>query len=159
MYRMDITYTDFDGNQRSEAAYFNLNKSELLKWMTTTGDYTMDQVLVRLSEERNGRKIIEMFESLVDLAYGKKSIDGRRFSKSPEILADFKETPAYDQLFMELCTNADKAAEFINKIIPADLAAEAAKIIAEHPEGVPAGFADYTGGNNAAQPTLMPLFP
>lgn len=34
---------------------------------------------------------------------------------------------AFPELFMELATDADSASKFINGIIPADLAAEAAK--------------------------------
>ena len=35
---------------------------------------------------------------------------------------------AYSELFMELATNADEAAAFVNGIIPADVAAEASKV-------------------------------
>ena len=53
-------------------------------------------------------------------AYGKKSPDGRRFIKNNEIREEFTQTEAYSIIFMELATDADKAAEFINGIIPAN---------------------------------------
>lgn len=50
--------------------------------------------------------------------YGEKSPDGKRFVKSEELSTAFSQTEAYSQLYMELATDADKAAEFINGVIP-----------------------------------------
>jgi len=70
------------------------------------------------------KKIIGFFKDLVLLSYGKKSDDGKRFVKSKEISKEFSETPAYSDLFMELASDAEKAAEFVNGLIPKDLAKE-----------------------------------
>ena len=51
-------------------------------------------------------------------SYGEKSADGKRFIKTPEIAEAFSQTEAYSVLFMELATNADSAAAFVNGIIP-----------------------------------------
>lgn len=51
-------------------------------------------------------------------SYGEKSPDGKRFVKSEELSTAFSQTEAYSQLYMELATDADKAAEFINGVIP-----------------------------------------
>ena len=67
-----------------------------------------------------------MFKDLVLKAYGVKSDDGRRFIKSKELSEEFAQTEAYSQIFMELATDADAAAKFVNGIIPADLAQKAA---------------------------------
>lgn len=133
-----ITYEDYDGNQRTEQFYFNLNKAEVLKWLTTGGDYTLDKVLERLSTERNGQKIMEIFEDLIRRSYGRKSLDGRKFEKSQEIWEDFYQTEAYSALFTELVTDAKKASDFINSVIPKDLANEVDKMMKENPEGIPA---------------------
>lgn len=145
MFKRTFEFTDYDGNYRKEEHYFNLSKAELIKWLTTTGDYTLDKVLQRLSVERNGKKIMDIFEDLIHLSYGKKSLDGRKIEKSEEIWNDFYQTEAYSILFMELITDAKKAADFVNKIIPKDLADEVDKIIKEHPEGIPDTLKDYTG--------------
>ncbi len=149
MLKKTITFTDYDGNERTEDHYFNLNRAELTKWLTTTGDYTLDKVLLRLQTEKNGKKIIEAFESLLRLAYGKKSLDGRRFVKNEEIWNDFYQTEAYSSLFMELVTNGDKAADFVNAIIPKNLANEVEKMIQENPEGIPEELKEYV------QPMLL----
>lgn len=143
MLKKTITYTDFDGKSRTEDHYFNLNKAEVVKLITTNGDYTLDKMIERLTVENNGKKVMEIFEDLIKMSYGRKSLDGRKFEKSEEIWRDFYETEAYSVLFMELVTDAKKAAAFVNQIIPADLASEVTKIINENPQGIPDAMKDY----------------
>lgn len=144
MLKKSITFEDYDGNKRTEDHYFNLNKAEVIKWLTTSGEYTLDKVLERLATERNGKKIMEIFEELIRLSYGRKSLDGRKFEKTEDIWNDFYQTEAYSVLFTELVTDAKKAADFVNRIIPKDLAGEVEKIIKDHPEGIPDNLRDYT---------------
>ena len=40
--------------------------------------------------------------------------------KSDEIRQNFECSEAYSELFMELATNSDAAAEFVNSLLPAD---------------------------------------
>lgn len=143
MLKRTITFTDYDDIERKEDHYFNLNKAEVTKFLTTTGDYTLDKVLQRLSTERNGKKIMEIFENLIKLSYGRKSLDGRKFEKSEEIWQDFYQTEAYSVLFMELVTDAKKAADFVNRIIPKDIANEVERIMEENPGGIPDTLKDY----------------
>lgn len=145
MYKKTIEFTDYNDIVRKEDHYFHLNKAEVIKWLTTSGDYTLDKVLERLSTERNGKKIMEIFEDLIHRSYGRKSLDGRKFEKTEEIWNDFYQTEAYSVLFTELVTDAKKAADFVNRIIPKDLADEVEKIIKENPDGIPDAMKDYTG--------------
>lgn len=143
MLKKTITFKDYDNNERTEDHYFNMNSAEVIKWLTTTGEYTLDKVIIRLSQERNGKKIMEIFDGLIKLAYGKKSLDGRKFEKSDEIYNDFYQTEAYSKLFVELVTDAKKAADFINGIIPEELANEVSKIMRMNKDGLPAEILDY----------------
>lgn len=143
MYVRTITFVDFDGNERTEDHYFNLTKAEVIEWLTTSGDYTLDRVLDRLAKERNGKEVMKIFKDLIYRSYGVKSLDGRRFMKSTEIKDEFMETEAYSVLFTELVTDAKKAADFVNAIIPKDLSEEVAKIMKENPDGIPAEIRDY----------------
>ena len=90
MFKKTITYTDYDGVERTEEFLFNLNKAEIIEWMMTNGDYTLDK-------------------------------------------SNFMETEAYSVLFMELVTDASKAAEFFNGIMPKDLGEQVEKLMKEHP--------------------------
>ena len=53
-----------------------------------------------------------------NLGYGEKSPDGKRFIKNQELRDAFAQTEAYSDLFMELATDAEAAARFINGIVP-----------------------------------------
>jgi hypothetical protein len=143
MLERTITYIDYEGNERTETHYFNLNKSETIKWLTTTGEYTLDKVLMRLSEEKNGRKIMEIIEDLIHRSYGRKSLDGRKFEKSEEIWLDFFQTEAYSEFFSEIVTDAKKAAAFVNGIIPKDVAEAVSKQLSENKDSLPDELKDY----------------
>lgn len=143
MLRKTITYTDYNGETRTEDFYFNLNKAEIIDWLTTSGNYTLDVVVDHLVKTRNTKEIVNIFKDLIYRSYGEKSLDGRRFIKSTEVKDGFIETEAYSVLFTELITDSSKAAEFFNAIIPADLAEEVEKAMAENPDGIPAEIRDY----------------
>lgn len=150
MLKKTVTYEDFDGNTRTEEHYFHLNDAEVTQWLVQAGDYTLDKVLEKLATEHNGKEIMEIFTDLIRRSYGEKSLDGRRFIKSEEATKAFMETEAYSQIFMELVTDATKAADFVNGIIPKGLSTKVQKIIAENPEGIPANLRDYIPGNTTA---------
>ena len=75
---------------------------------------------------QDGPAIMKIFKDIILKSYGKKSPDGKRFEKSEEISKAFEQTEAYSVLFMELVTDADAAAAFVNGIIPSDVAKEIA---------------------------------
>ena len=119
MLKKTMTYTDFDGNQVTEDFYFNLTKAELLEMeMATDKVVGLEATINKLQEERDGKKIMELFKNIIRKAIGKKSADGRRFIKNDEIADEFMQTEAYSDLVFELCTDADKGAAFFNAIVP-----------------------------------------
>ena len=125
MLKKTITYEDYNGTERTEDFYFNLTKAELMEMeMSTSGG--LAEMIQNIVQAQDAPAIIKIFKDLVLKAYGEKSPDGKRFIKSDEIALAFSQTEAYSNLFMELATDADAAAKFVNGIIPAD-AAEAAK--------------------------------
>ena len=120
MIKKTITYTDYNGVQRTEDFYFNLSKPEIVKMQgSVKGGY--DVRLKGIASELNGANIMDFFEDLIKKAYGEKSEDGRRFMKSDEISREFMEARAYEVLFEEMVTDAKAAAAFFNAVMPADL--------------------------------------
>ena len=112
-----ITYTDYNGSERTEDFYFNLTKAEIMEMeMSTTGGLT--EMINRIVAAQDAPAIISIFKELILKAYGVKSPDGKRFVKSKELATEFSQTEAYSQLFMELATNADEASKFVNGIVP-----------------------------------------
>lgn len=126
MLKKTIVYTDFNGNERKEDFYFNLSKAEIME-MELSISGGLAESINRIVATQDAPAIIKTFKDLILKAYGEKSPDGRRFMKSPEITAAFEQTDAYSELFMELATNTDAASEFINGIIPANLAKQLAE--------------------------------
>ena len=117
MLKKTITYTDYNSVERTEDFYCNLTKAELMEMeIGTTGG--MADMIKRIIDAKDAPAIIKIFKELVLKAYGEKSADGKRFVKSEEISNGFAQTEAYSQLFMELATDADAAAAFVNGIIP-----------------------------------------
>ena len=121
MLKKRITYTDYNGEERTEDFYFNLSKAEIIEMeMGVTGGLT--ELIKKVMATKDAPSVMKIFKDLILKAYGEKSADGKRFMKSEELSREFSQTEAYSILFMELATNADEAAKFVNGIIPADLA-------------------------------------
>ena len=113
----EITYTDYDGNVRTEKFYFNLSKVELIKWDAESPG-GLKKHLEDMALRKDPKEIFDMFETIILRAYGVKDEDGRRFMKSEMITRDFKETEAYSVLFMELTKDEKSMADFVNAIVP-----------------------------------------
>lgn len=115
-----IKYTDYDGNEREEEFWFNLSKADLAR-LEFSKEGGLEAVVKRLTNKLSGPEIYKIFEEIILGAYGEKSDDGRRFVKSPELSKAFSETPAYDELLIEILQSEETAAAFINGILPEDV--------------------------------------
>lgn len=128
MIKKTITYTDYDGNSRTEDFYFNLSKPELME-MDFSASGGMEKMIKKIIDTQDTQKIIEVFKDIILRSYGEKSPDGKRFIKVRDghsLSEEFAQTEAYSELFMELATNDKAASEFINGVIPQSLAEEIA---------------------------------
>ena len=136
MLKKTITYTDYNDIERTEDFYFNLTKAEVMEMeMSTAGG--LAEMIQRIVAAQDAPAIIKIFKDLILKAYGEKSLDGKRFMKVDEngkpLSKNFEQTEAFSILFMELATNADEAAKFINGIVPASVAEAAAANAANNP--------------------------
>ena len=117
MYAKQLTYKDYDGNQRTETFYFNLNKAEIAE-MELTRPGGMRSYIQNAVGANDLPTLISIFKDLIDKSYGVKSPDGRRFVKNKEVLDEFKQTEAYSEIFMMLATDDQESAKFIQGISP-----------------------------------------
>lgn len=120
MLKKTITYTDYNGVERVEDFYFNFTEAELAEMQLAT-EGGLSGMVEKIVAAKDQPAIIRLFKELILKAYGVKSDDGRRFIKSEEVRNSFAQTEAYSILFMELGTDAEKAAAFVNGIIPASI--------------------------------------
>ena len=121
MYAKKITYTDYNGNQREDVFYFNLNKAEIMEMeLGVVGGMT--QYINKMIAQEDGPGLAQFYKDMILKAYGEKSLDGKRFIKNQELRDAFEQTDAYSELYMELVTDTDKASEFVRGIMPAQIA-------------------------------------
>lgn len=126
MLKREIKYEDFNGDQTSDVCYFNLSKTELIE-LEVRYDQGFSNLLKRIVETKDDKEIVKIFKDIILMSYGQKSDDGKRFIKNDQLREEFEQTAAYDQLFMELASDDEKAAIFLKGILPRDLAAEVEK--------------------------------
>lgn len=124
MLKKTIKYQDFNGVDREEVFMFHLSKAELMEMeMGTTGG--LAESIQKVVEAQDTVSIIKIFKDIILKSYGEKSADGKRFVKVSDagvpLSIGFSQTEAFSTLFMELATNADEAAKFIQGIIPSDI--------------------------------------
>lgn len=127
MLKRTMTYTDYNGEKRTEDFFFNLTKAEIME-MAMSENGGLDAFIERIVSERDQKRIVSMFKQIILMAYGEKDLDGKHFVKSPAISTAFSQTEAYSDLFVELTTDGEKGAAFFNALIPADMDALAEKI-------------------------------
>ena len=117
MYIRTMTYTDYDGNERTETFYFNMSKAECLD-MQLIAEGGLENYIQSIIDERDNAGLVKFFKDVILKSVGKKSPDGRRFIKSEEYTREFSQTEAYSDLYVELATNTEEAIKFFNNIIP-----------------------------------------
>lgn len=174
MLKKPITYKSFDGETVTEDFYFHLSKSELTE-MELSQKGGMESWLKQIVADEDGAAIVYEFKKILLASVGRKTPDGRRFLKSQEIRNDFAASPAFDTLFMELVTDAQKAAQFMNGVMPEGLANITANVFdtpqPENPgpgapaenrrdptEPIEASSEEYKAPTHAKDPAAKPAF-
>lgn len=118
MLKKTVTYIDYNSVERTEDFYFNLSKAEVMEMeMGTAGGLV--EMIERVIAAKDTPNLVKLFKDFILKAYGEKSPDGKRFIKSKELSDAFSQTEAYSEIFMELATDADAAAKFVNGTIEA----------------------------------------
>lgn len=126
MYKKTITYTDFDGNERTEDYLFNFTKEQTLKLQNSVQG-GLDERIKKLNVATDNVEIYNLFRSIVLDAYGVKSEDGRHFYKSEELKKEFESSEAFSEIVWSLIDGGEAAmADFINNTIPSAPEASAA---------------------------------
>lgn len=116
MIKKTITYTDFNGETRTEPFYFHLSRAELVELETSTiGGYKA--MVEEATRKEDTPTLFKVIKDFIFKSYGEKSTDGKRFVKTPDLMAAFEQSEAYSVLLMELMGDDKAAADFINGIV------------------------------------------
>ena len=128
MLKKTITYEDFNGETVSEDFFFHLSKAELVE-LELSHEGGLSESLAKIVAVEDGKAIVAEFKNIILGSYGQRSTDGKRFVKNQLLRDEFESSEAYSVLFMELVTDVDSAINFINGIIPAGMAEQAANAV------------------------------
>lgn len=125
MYKKTLTYTNFNDEEVTETFYFNLTKAELADMDINNNG--LGEYIKKIVDAKSKPELIGLFKELLIKSYGVKSDDGREFRKNSAIRERFMATQAYSDLFVELASNEEEAARFVEGILPKDMVAAAKK--------------------------------
>lgn len=124
MLKKTVTYTDYNGVERTEDFYFNLSKTELRE-MEASIPGGMSERMSAIYAAKDVTEMMKFFKFIIMKAYGEKSPDGRRLIKEEgELAKAFVETPAYDIISDEFITSEHALRDFLIAIVPSDIAAQ-----------------------------------
>ena len=120
MLKKTVTYTDYNGVERTEAFYLHYTEAEILDMeMSTEGGFA--ERIQKIIDAKDQVSLMKLIKKFVIDAYGIKSEDGKRFIKNDKVKTEFLESPAYSKIWMELVMDDEVAADFVNNVIPSDM--------------------------------------
>lgn len=131
MLHKTVTYEDFDGIERTEDCWFNLNEIEVVELaMELPEDFTEnisdstpnEEVATKMVEELGRKGIMEFIKTLVLKSYGVRN--GKAFIKNDKVREEFEYSALFPAVVMDLMTDDENASTFVNKLIPSKLAAK-----------------------------------
>lgn len=127
MIKKTVTCKNWDGELRSKDLYFHIGKMELLDNMDIKDQIEEFQATIKGEprELSSGevRNVLDIFKRFVKMSYGER--EGDSFVKGPAVWDRFVSTPYYDELLWDLIKNPEDGFDFLVKVMPADLIAEA----------------------------------
>lgn len=116
MQKLTIQFENFDGEVVSEDLYFHLNIKELQameEWPVP-----LTKRIADLTNTQDGKKAFELMRDIIEAAYGERSEDGKRFVKNEEVLKNFTQGLAYDEVIIKFIDGSMDLAKFIEGLLP-----------------------------------------
>lgn len=134
MLKKTAVYEDFEGNAVAETLHFFISKAELIELeKTTPGGFVRRLQSIMGSESTTGLDIANLIKDFILISYGEKDVspNGRilfvKKRNGVPVRDEFEQSLAFEAIFSELVMDPDKAAAFINGVMPQDLIEEAKK--------------------------------
>ncbi len=115
MFKHNITYVDFNGNERKEDLYFHLSLPEVTRLQAEIGTDIETHVKDLISNQ-DMNQLLAFLERILLNSYGQKTSDGKSFHKSKAIRDEFEYSQAYAEIFEQFMTNPELAKKFGEKV-------------------------------------------
>lgn len=119
MIKKTLEYTNIDGDKVVEDHYFHLTGAEIIE-LEVEEKGGLSSYLEKIIAEKDNAKLLKEFKKVIASAYGRRTEDGH-FEKSKKWTRRFLSSDAFTSLLFEIGGDANKAAEFINGLVPSDL--------------------------------------
>lgn len=119
-----ITFADLDGNVKTVDYWFSLGKTDAIE-LDFVHRKNPKQYLADIAANQESRNLMEVWKDMLFRAVAKRK--GDYLDKSPEMLAEFQGSGAYEQLFNELAESEDGGAAFFLSIMPKEVQENADK--------------------------------
>lgn len=140
MIKKNIQYVDpFTEESETMEAYFHLTKHDMLMMEARhKGGY--QAYLMRIVDAKDGPTILNTFSDLIGQAYGirfsRADGSGDAFIKDQARTLEFLSSEAFSELLMELATDANAGAEFVNGLFPKQLREQVEQFKKDNPDKV-----------------------
>lgn len=121
MHKHTMTYKDYEDEEVTEDFYFNINETELIE-LEVEHKEGLQEWIKNIIAAKDRKTMFAEFKRIVLLAYGER--EGKKFVKNDKLREDFSQTAAFNALIVQLCSEDAFAANFIQAVIPKDLASQ-----------------------------------
>ena len=127
MLKKTITYTDYNGNEKTMECHFHLSKKDLMEMEFST-EGGMKNAVEQIVEKEDVKGLADLIKEIILNSYGELTEDDRfiKVKDGKRLSDDFEQTEAFSELYFELNTNENSLVDFVNGIIPANLRQEIA---------------------------------
>lgn len=123
MFSIKKTYTDYNGVEKTETFWFNLNKPELAK-LALGPKGGLEGMIEEITRTSDVGRVLDLVKEILLMSYGRKTPDGR-FAKVDEdgrsYAREFEQTVAFEEIYMDLFSDVDALIAFVNGVVPAQL--------------------------------------
>lgn len=119
-----ITYTDYNGNERTDEFWFNISKAELVLMEMRAPGGDLESYLSAISSTSDTNELANFFEEIIRMSYGVKTAGGG-FDKNPTHFEKFKQSAAYNEILFKFITDTDFAIDFVNGTVEQNLEKQA----------------------------------
>lgn len=117
MVKKAITFTNFNGEEKTEDFYFHLTEADLIGLNLEFGKDGIEKAMEDFTVNEDLLGIYNFMQKTIAMAVGKKTPDGR-FVKSDLIKENFISSQAYSDMLVEFFEDPDKFTAFVEGIIP-----------------------------------------
>lgn len=123
MYKKDVKYKDFNGNEQTDTVYCYYLESDMI-------DIDFNKMAM-IFAKNDQMEFVRFMKNFILDAYGIKSIDGKHFIKNEEQKKQFSQSQAFATLLIMIVSDEKEAQIFMKNVLPQEFYEKLMKISEE----------------------------